>query len=446
MPLNARERNLLFNGRASAHHAREMRELRINYGLSRAERAERIVDLREGRIESSEALSSLLQELETRKTAKAVAHFQASILNEKMDSAGRINLRSLHQQIPPHERTYLFELCEERKKDLQRESQTDRTDIAGPSEKADGQSPGRAFGAAPKESRSFREYMSHMGRIERQLLNEAVSRLAPRPDHEQNNLTITEARNLAQEKMRDEIRLRARNLAWRNLTPDEVFEREPLPEALRISETIAHIQEHFQDRASIAQAARTDFIAEKIRLAEARSNDERASLRITEEERKQFVQTVLDSLSPADARRLAELERYATQTREDVYRGFETIDAQRRDLELARSHNHSNRPVETSASRIIDAEPPNIKLPNVFNDIHHIFAIEQRDHVGESQANRIEADQSLFRPGYVDTDQVWRFDSLRDALDIIQAERGDISREFNHLPDRAEGRQLLLDR
>ncbi len=446
MPLNARERNLLFNGRAPDHHTREMRELRLNYGLSRAERAERITDLREGRIEPSEALSSMLQELETRKTAKAVAHFQASILNEKMVSAGRINLRSLHQQIPPHERTYLFELCEERKKNLQRESRTDRADVVGPVEKADGQSPGRAFGAAPKESRSFREYMSHMGRIERQLLNEAVSRLATRPDHEQNNLTITEARNLAPEKMRDEIRLRARNLAWQNLTPEEVFAREPLPEALRISETIAHIQEHLQNRASIAQATRNDFIAEKVRLAEERANDERAPLHTTEKGRKQFVQSAIDSLSPTDARRLAELERYAAQTREDVYRGFEAIDAQRRDLELARSQNHLNRPVETSPSRITDVELPNIKLPNVFNDVHHIFAIEQRDHVGESQSNRLDADQSLFHPGYVDTDQVWRFDSLRDALDVVQVERGDLSREFNHLPDHTESRQSLLDR
>src|SRR5574341_265279 len=35
MPLNARERNLLFNGRRPDHHTREMRELRLNYGLSR---------------------------------------------------------------------------------------------------------------------------------------------------------------------------------------------------------------------------------------------------------------------------------------------------------------------------------------------------------------------------------------------------------------------------
>lgn len=446
MPLNARERNLLFNGRAPDHHTREMRELRLNYGLSRAERAKRIADLREGRIEPSEALSSLLQELETRRTAKAIAHFQASILNEKMDRVGRVDLRSLHQQIPPHERTHLFELCEERKKNLQRESRSDRADVVGPSEKADGQLPGRAFGVAPKESRSFREYMSHMGRIERQLLNEAVSRLVPRTDNEQNGLIITEARNLLPEKTRDEIRLRARNLAWQNLTPDEVFERQPLPEALRISDTIAHIQEHLQDRASVAQAARNDFVAEKVRQAEARSSDERAPLHATEEGRKQFAQTVLDSLSPAEARKWAELERYATQTREDVYRGFETIDTQRRDLELARGQNHLNRSGGISAPRITDVELSNIKLPNVFNDAPRILASEQRDHVGESRANRLEADRSLFRSGYFASDQVWHFDSLRDALDVGQVERGDLSRESNHLPDHAESHQLLLDR
>jgi hypothetical protein len=40
-PLNARERNLLFYGRAPEHHTPEMRELRHYRGLSRAERAAR---------------------------------------------------------------------------------------------------------------------------------------------------------------------------------------------------------------------------------------------------------------------------------------------------------------------------------------------------------------------------------------------------------------------
>jgi len=80
MPLNLWERNLLFNGRAPEHHTPEMRELRLNYGLSRRERTARITDLREGRIEPSEVLKTILRELETRKTARAIAHFQASII------------------------------------------------------------------------------------------------------------------------------------------------------------------------------------------------------------------------------------------------------------------------------------------------------------------------------------------------------------------------------
>jgi hypothetical protein len=339
MPLNARERNLLFNGRAPDHHTREMRELRLSYGLSREERAARTADLHEGRIEPSTALNHMLQELETRKTAKALAHFQASVLNEIVDNAGRLNLYRLHQQIPPHERAYLFERAEERKNVLQRAPQNHRAEIVDPGERTDRQFAGRGFGKAPKDSHSFREYMSNMGRIERQLLNTAVSRLIPRSGGEQNDLTITEARNLLPEKTRDEIRLRARNLAWQSLVPDEVFEREPMPEALRISDTISHMQEYLQDRARIAQAARNDFALEKIRLAEEKSRkpqDGREALNVNYSEHKQFVRTTHDSFSPADAGSLAEFEKYAAQTREDVYRGFETLDALRGDLELKR--------------------------------------------------------------------------------------------------------------
>jgi hypothetical protein len=63
IPLSARELKLLFNGRAPDHHTRKMRELRINYGLSRAERTDRVAALREGRIEPSEALKTILQEM-----------------------------------------------------------------------------------------------------------------------------------------------------------------------------------------------------------------------------------------------------------------------------------------------------------------------------------------------------------------------------------------------
>lgn len=112
--------------------------------------------------------------------------------------------------------------------------------------------------------------MANMGSIERQLLNEALIERGiefekTASGQTGDRLTITEARALLPESQRREIRLRARNLAWQNLVPEETFDRNPLPEVVRISETIAHIQEHLQERASVAQAARNDFIAERVR-------------------------------------------------------------------------------------------------------------------------------------------------------------------------------------
>jgi hypothetical protein len=213
MPLTARERNLLFTGRAPDHHTREMRELRLGYGLSRAERRERAVAIHDGRIEPSDALKTMLQELKTRKTAKAVAHFQAGILNEKMTHVGQVNLHLLSQRIPPHERSYLFEISEARKAALSKAPHPDHVESATFAGREDGQPAGRAFGNAPRESRAFQEFMPHMGGIERRLLNEAVSRMNPQKIHEPNKLSITEARNLLPGKMCDEIRLHARDQA-----------------------------------------------------------------------------------------------------------------------------------------------------------------------------------------------------------------------------------------
>jgi len=114
-PLGTRERNLLFFGRAPDHHTREMRLLRINYGLSRAERAAQVAELREGRVEPSAALKAMLGELHGRRTAKAVAHSQAGVINEKVSNTSSVNLYRLGQSIPPHEQTYLYKLAEERK-------------------------------------------------------------------------------------------------------------------------------------------------------------------------------------------------------------------------------------------------------------------------------------------------------------------------------------------
>ncbi|MGE0129301.1 MAG: hypothetical protein AB7U82_14590 [Blastocatellales bacterium] len=382
MPLNTRERNLLFNGRAPEHHTPEMRELRLNYGLSRRERTARIADLREGRIESSEVLKTMLKELETRTTAKAIAHFQASIINEKMNSEGSVNLHLLNQRIAPHERTFLYELSEERKRELVRLPSAGRSEVVRDNDLAEPPVT-RVFGAIPRENRTFREYMANMGSIERQLLSEALIKRGTEfekavSEQSRDRLTITEARALLPEAQQREIRLRARNLAWQSLVPEETFDRNPSPEAVRISETIAHIQEHLQERASIARTVRTDFTAERIRSEET-------------------------ARQAPGAHRLVELDRYAAQTREDVYHAFELLDIQRRDLEFARTHHTGRVKQEDIWDRGTGVRPEISKESN-----------------------------SISTSMYVTSDREWHFDSLREALNV----------ELSRLQPEERGREI----
>ena len=291
-PLDARERNLLFYGRAPEHHTAEMRELRIHYGLTKAERAVRVTQLRRGEIEPSPPLKELLNELAMRQTTKAINHFQASLLNEQMKQPGRVNLYHLNQQVPPHESTYLYEVTERRKQTLQRqpvsERETERVSVS----------------SAPPASESLREYLAHMGQIERRLLNAEVrNRSDERNERGLSDLTITEARSLLPTQTQREVRVRASRLAWEALVPAEVFASNPPPEAVRLSETIAMIQEQLQERARVARSVSDDV-----------------QIRLGEDEQKQ-----------------AALRRYAEQTRTAVYQGFERLDEQRAALFAQRS-------------------------------------------------------------------------------------------------------------
>jgi len=62
----------------------------------------------------------MVEELENRGTGKAVSHFQASLLNERMNGGSKLNLNLLYKRIPPHERAYLFERCESHKQSLEK--------------------------------------------------------------------------------------------------------------------------------------------------------------------------------------------------------------------------------------------------------------------------------------------------------------------------------------
>ncbi|HKQ80042.1 MAG TPA: hypothetical protein VJ810_40495 [Blastocatellia bacterium] len=172
-PLIARERSLLFFGRAPEHHTAEMRELRHYWGLSRTQRAERVRALREGNLAPSPILKGMIEELESRRTLPAIRHYQATILNEEMRNPGKVDLRSMFERLPPHERTFLIEQIEEKKQSITR-SQTPPRDLAGASPHAILPSAARPFASIPRESDSYREYMASMGAIESRLLNEAV--------------------------------------------------------------------------------------------------------------------------------------------------------------------------------------------------------------------------------------------------------------------------------
>ncbi len=290
-PLNVRERNLLFYGRAPEHHTPEMRELRIHYGLAKAERAAHLAQLHSGERKPSPALQQLLEELAARHSIKAIRHFQASLLNDQVREPSRLNLYQLNQQIPPHERTYLYETSETMKQVFQRPATNERAQDSNNE---------RASITPPQNSTSLREYLAHMGEIERQLLNAEVQRrTGVNRANEQASLSITEARTLLPQPTQREVRVRASQLAWEKLVPAEVFAPNPLPEALRIGETIAFLQEQLQERARIAQAA--------LDIGKMRN-------------RETTFHTAYDA--------------FAAQTRAAVYQGFERLDEQREALSL----------------------------------------------------------------------------------------------------------------
>lgn len=284
LPLDARQRQLLFYGRSPEHFSPEMRELKFNWGLSREERAAQAQLLREGQLEPSPTLKLMLRELESRHSVKAVAHYQAAILNEKLENPGKLNLRSLHESLAPHERNYLFDRVQERKQTLARSAlpgQRIGADDAARDANTVLAATNRAFGQLPGASGAYRDYMAAMGTVERQLLNEAVRQRRgitagdERLAGELRPLSITEARAMLSVQEQTELRRRARNLAWEFVAPPEVFARNPSPTALRLSDAIAYTQEHLQERARIAHAAREQFIRELASPAEKRLAGER---------------------------------------------------------------------------------------------------------------------------------------------------------------------------
>lgn len=418
-PLSARERNLVFFGRAPEHHTAEMRELRHFWGLSRAERAKRVKALREGDLAPSPVLKEMVEELESRRTLPAIRHYQATVLNEEMRNPGRLELRSMFERLPPHERTFLVEQIEEKKQSITR-SQTPMRDPASAPPHAIPPSTARPFASIPRESDSYREYMASMGAIESRLLNEAIRQRQKDSGYivitkEGNPLSITEARALLPQEEQVRIRERARNLAWEQLAPPEVFASQPEPAARRLSDTVAHLQEETQQRARLAHQALDEFVRKKIGF-NSRNGMPSAD--------------VAPKLEPADAQRLKALKDYAARMREELYRGFESLDALRREIEKPRGHDEIER--NQHAELTPDREQVlSLNGHSAGKDLQSAngsnFEFERNSTEGRPSKNR-ERHSWL-----VDSNQKWHFDSVRDLAEPMPAQI--VNDDLEHIHD-----------
>ncbi len=418
MPLNPQERNLLFFGRAPEHHTAEMRELRHAWGLSRAERAERVRALNEGRLSLSPVLEGMLAELDSRHSLPALRHYQASILNEEMRNPGWLNLRQIYERLPPHERTFLIDRIEEKKEGIAR-SQTPAHDVKDDHFPASG---GRPFGAIPRESHSYREYLASMGAAELRLLNDAVRQSRNGNGHvfigkEDHPLSITEARALLPHEEQVRIREQARHLAWEQITPSEAFAAQE-PTARAVSDTIAHLQEETQSRARLAHTALDEFVREK---ADVNGKSEPHSAE------------ALSRLAPADAQQLKALEDYAARMREELYRGFESLDALRRELERPRGLDAAER---TPSIELNTHSAPDRDL--VFSANGHAAPMESRlsngGHFDLDRNSTVDGppDDRDRQPWPADSTRKWHFDSLRDLAEPLPVPAADHSIEHDH--------------
>jgi relaxase MobL-like protein len=417
--LSARERNLLFFGRAPEHHTPEMRELRHFWGLSRAERARRVKALREGNLAPAPVLKEMVEELESRRTLPAIRHYQATILNEEMRSPGTLDLRRMFERLPPHERTFLIERAEEKKRSIAR-SQPPTRDTAGVPSQVIPSSAARPFASIPRESNSYREYMASMGAIESRLLSDAVRQRqkdsgAIVMTRENNPLSITEARALLPQEEQVRIRERARNLAWEQLAPPEVFAQEPEPAARRLSDTVAHLQEETQQRARLAHRALAEFIRERSGF-----NGGKETLSAD----------AAPKLAYADTERLNALKDYAARMREELYRGFESLDSLRREIEKPRSQDD----IVRSPQAELDPDREQVLPLNghfAGKDLQlangAYFEAERNSTVEERAGNRES------NPWMVDSDQKWHFDSVRDITEPTPAQVA--NNNFEHIHD-----------
>ena len=186
-------------------------------------------------------------------------------------------------------------------------------------------------------------------------------------------------------------------------TQPEVFASQPEPAARRLGDTVAHLQEETQQRARLAHQALDEFVREKIGT-NGRNEPPSAN--------------PLSKLEPADAQKLRALQDYAANMREELYRGFESLDGLRREFEKPRGHDEIGRNLQ--AELTLDREQVlsmnghsagrDLQLANGSN-----FEFERN-----STEERRPGSREPY-PWPVDSNQKWHFDSVRDLAEPTPA-------------------------
>ena len=144
---------------------------------------------------------------------------------------------------------------------------------------------------------------------------------------------------------------------------------------------------------------------------------------------------MISKLTPIDARRLNELEDYATRTREELYRGFESLDGLRREFGQDRINNDIDRNsrivrlnnFEHSRDLVMPSERPMIEQVSQLANGRYFHHHSNSTVAGETTSQSDNRDQQAW---LVDSDQRWHFDSLPLPPEAIPTR--DLNAEIKH--------------
>jgi hypothetical protein len=134
--------------------------------------------------------------------------------------------------------------------------------------------------------------------------------------------SVKEGKTSLPREERNQIRQQARLEAWEQIAPADVDDSRSAPTSKQIRDTVAHLRDEVQERARLARQVLQEFTKEHVEGKDA------------------------GQLPPSIARRWEELNRYAAVTREELYRGFESLDSLRHEFNRAHAGNDDSRLAE----------------------------------------------------------------------------------------------------